>query len=156
VPAAVPAGQPPAEGGREPQGDLLGADRPHDGGEQVGLEHRPDPGEPCGDPGDHRVGRRQLGQRLRRGRERRRQHPPDGGGVGPVPGRDQQHPAGAGRHRPGGHGHHPAVDRHGPQPQPPVPAVEEVVAGSAEDVEAPGQVHRTRHRDGDLAAGHLI
>jgi hypothetical protein len=155
VAVAVAAGQAAPEDGREPQGDLLGADRPDHGGEQVGLEHRPDPGEPGGDPGDHGVGRGQVGQRRRGGRERRGQDPSGGGRGGPVLGGDQQDRVGR---RPRGAGGRPgdaAVHGHGAQPVPPVPAVEEVVAGPAEDVEAPGQVHRARHRDGDgLLGGH--
>ena len=146
---AVAAGQTSAEDGREPQGDLLGADRADHGTEQVGLEDGPDPGEAGGDPGHHRVGRGQLGQRLRGGDEPAGQDPPGRGRVRPGLGLDLQHRVGHRARRPGRGPDHGVAHGHGPQPHPPVPAVEQVVPGAPVHVQAPGQVDRPRHRHGD-------
>jgi hypothetical protein len=127
VAVAVAAGQAAPEDGREPQGDLLGADRPDHGGEQVGLEDGADPGEAGGDPGHHRVGRGQLGQRLGGVRERRRQGAAGRAGVGARLRLDQQRRVVHRADRARRHRHHPVAGGHGPQPHPPVPAVEQVV-----------------------------
>jgi hypothetical protein len=146
VAVAVAAGQAAAEDGGEPQGDLLGADGADHGGEQVGLEDGPDPGEAAGDPGHHRVGRGQLGQGPRGGHEPRGQGPPGHPGVRAHLRLDQQRRVGHRPQRPGGHPDHVAVHGQCPQPQPPVPPVEQVVPGPPEHLQAPGQVDRPRHR----------
>ncbi len=154
---AVAAGQAAAEDGREPQGDLLGADGPDHGGEEVGLEDGADPGEAGGDPGHHRVGGGQLGQRVRGGRERAGEHAPGRLGVGAGLGRDQQRRLGHRPRRPGGRPDHPAVHRQRAQPHPAVPPVEQVVARAPEHVQAPRQVDRPAHGDnGHVPARPLL
>jgi hypothetical protein len=159
VALSVVAGEAGAEDGREPQGDLLGADGPDHGSEEVGLEHGAGPGEAGGDPGDHRVGRGQLGQRVRCGRERAGQHAPGRLGVGAGLGRDQQRRVGHRPRRPGGRPDHAAVHRQRAQPHLAVPPVEQVVARAPEHVQAPHQVDRPAdgyddHSTRQLVGGH--